>query len=125
MKPGYFDLSVTNMEVAVDFFKNVLNWKFRKMDMPYEYYTIEAGEENEYGINGGMGAVGEAELAKGPLTVLTVPVTDLDSMLEKVQSSGGKIVEQKTEIPGIGYYATCAEPGGLMFGMIQPFGEQQ
>jgi len=23
------------------------------------------------------------------------------------------------QIPGIGWYATCAEPGGLLFGMIQ------
>lgn len=23
-------------------------------------------------------------------------------------------------IPGIGWYATCAEPGGLVFGLMQP-----
>ena len=29
-------------------------------------------------------------------------------------------IEPKMPIPGIGWYATCAEPGGLVFGLIQP-----
>ncbi|MBI5636484.1 MAG: VOC family protein [Nitrospinae bacterium] len=32
---------------------------------------------------------------------------------------GGSVVEQKMVIPGIGWYATCAEPGGLKFGLLQ------
>jgi len=36
-----------------------------------------------------------------------------------LQANGGKILEPKMAIPGIGWYATCTEPGGLIFGIIE------
>ena len=46
-------------------------------------------------------------------------------MLVRVKESGGSILEPKMPIPGIGWYATCAEPGGLKFGMMQVDPEAQ
>jgi predicted enzyme related to lactoylglutathione lyase len=40
-------------------------------------------------------------------------------MIEKVKANGGSIIEKKMAIPGIGWYATCTEPGGLKFGIIE------
>ena len=34
--------------------------------------------------------------------------------------SGGRVVEAKRVIPGIGWFATCADPGGVLFGVLQP-----
>jgi uncharacterized protein len=53
------------------------------------------------------------------MTQVTVPVTGLDQVLSRVVAFGGKVVEPKTAIPGVGWYATCAEPGGLKFGVIE------
>lgn len=53
------------------------------------------------------------------MTQVTVPVCNIDDVLLLVQGSGGRIVEQKQSIPGVGWYATCAEPGGLIFGVIE------
>ncbi len=62
----------------------------------------------------------DAPLSAGrPTTQVTVPVQDLDEVLAKVERSGGRIMGAKMAIPGIGWYATCAEPGGLLFGVIQ------
>jgi predicted enzyme related to lactoylglutathione lyase len=67
-----------------------------------------------------MGAIADAPLAEGrPLTQLTMPVSDLDAAITRVREAGGRIVEPRMPIPGIGWYATCAEPGGLVFGLIQ------
>jgi len=121
MKPTYFDLTVTNLNTARCFFETVLGWQFERFPMPYEYYRIQAGPPGEPGIDGGIGATKDAPLAGGrPLTQVSIPVTDLDEVLGRVLASGGRIVEAKMPIPGIGWYATCAEPGGLMFGLIQP-----
>jgi len=123
VKPTYFDLTVTDLDAARHFFGSVLGWKFERFPMPYEYYRIQAGPPGEPGIDGGIGATKDAPLAVGrPLTQVTIPVTDLDEILRRVSASGGRIVEPKMPIPGIGWYATCAEPGGLMFGLIQPAG---
>lgn len=120
MKPTYFDLTVHDVAQAREFFQAVFNWKFERFPMPYEYYRIEAGPESEPGIDGGIGAVKDTPIAGGmPATQLTVPVTNLEDAIEKVQASGGRVVEPKLPIPGIGWYATCAEPGGLRFGIIQ------
>ena len=120
MKPTYFDLTVHDMARAKQFFEHALGWRFEKFEMPYEYYRIHAGPNSEQGIDGGMGAVRDAPLAGGrPMTQVTIPVADLDESLSRVVAAGGSIVEPRMPIPGIGGYATCAEPGGLKFGLIQ------
>ena len=120
MKPTYFDFTVSDLPVAREFFEEVLGWRFEKFPMPYEYYRIQAGPPEEPGIDGGIGAIRDAPTAEGrPLTQVTMPVDDLDAVLKRVEDANGRIVEAKMPIPGIGWYATCAEPGGLNFGLIQ------
>jgi predicted enzyme related to lactoylglutathione lyase len=121
VKPTYFDLTVEDVDRAKAFFERVLGWRFQKFDMPYEYFRIQAGPDAEPGIDGGIGAVKDAPLSGGkPMTQVTVPVANLEDVLALVVGAGGTVVEAKTPIPGIGWYATCAEPGGLKFGLIQP-----
>lgn len=120
MKPTYFDLTVHDVGRARTFFENVFGWQFERFPMPCEYYRIQAGAESEQGIDGGIGAVKDTPIAGGlPATQVTVPVANLAEIIAKVQASGGQIVEPRMPIPGIGWYATCAEPGGLRFGVIQ------
>jgi predicted enzyme related to lactoylglutathione lyase len=120
MKPTYFDLTVTDVVAARRFFEVVLGWRFERFPMPYEYYRIQAGPPGEPGIDGGMGAAKDAPVAGGrPTTIVTIPVPNLDEALARIRSSNGRIVEDKMPIRGIGWYATCAEPGGLLFGLIQ------
>jgi predicted enzyme related to lactoylglutathione lyase len=120
MKPTYFDLTVHDLGQARTFFEKVLGWRFEKFPMPYEYYRIQAGPTGEPGIDGGMGALKDAPIVEGsPLTQITVPVPNLDELLSRVEANGGQIIEARMPIPGIGWYATCAEPGGLRFGVIE------
>jgi predicted enzyme related to lactoylglutathione lyase len=120
VKPTYFDLTVSDVAQARAFFESVLGWRFEKFDMPYEYYRIQAGAESEPGIDGGMGSAKDTPLSEGrPMTQVTVPVTNLNDVLARVVANGGNIVEPRVPIPGIGWYATCAEPGGLKFGLIE------
>jgi uncharacterized protein len=120
MKPTYFDLTVRDVAQTRAFFESVLSWRFEKIDMPYEYYRVQAGPEGEPGIDGGIGSVKDAPLSEGkPMTQVTIPVANLDNTLKRVLASGGTILEQRIPIPGIGWYATCAEPGGLKFGLIE------
>jgi len=120
MKPVYFDLSVRDLDAARCFFAAALGWRFERFAMPYEYWSIQAGPADEPGIDGGMGAIADAPLAGGrPMTQFTVPVPDLDAALARVLEAGGRIAEPRMPIPGIGWYATCEEPGGLAFGLVQ------
>jgi predicted enzyme related to lactoylglutathione lyase len=120
MKPTYFDFTVTDLGKARAFFESVFGWRFERFPMPYEYYRIRAGDADEPGIDGGIGAAADtAASGGGPLAQVTIPVPDLDDFVTRVEVAGGRVIEPKMPIPGIGWYATCAEPGGLKFGMIE------
>jgi predicted enzyme related to lactoylglutathione lyase len=120
MKPTYFDFTVRDVRQAKVFFEKVLDWRFEKFEMPYEYWRIQAGPEGEAGIDGGIGGVKDTPTSGGePMTQVTVPVQNLDDVVARVIAAGGRVVEPRMPIPGIGWYATCAEPGGLKFGLIQ------
>lgn len=120
MKPTYFDLTVRDVGQARAFFEKVLGWRFEKFPMPYEYFRIQAGAAGEPGIDGGIGSIKDAPISNGrPLTQVTIPVANLDEVISLVEANGGRVIEPKMPIPGIGWYATCAEPGGLYFGIIQ------
>ena len=120
MKPTYFDFTVENLAEAKSFFEHVFQWRFEKFPMPYEYYRIQAGTEDEPGIDGGIGAIADTPTCGGkPLTQVTIPVTHIDEYIARIEESGGSVVEPKMPIPGIGWFAACAEPGGLLFGIMQ------
>jgi uncharacterized protein len=120
MKPTYFDLTVRDLGAARRFFEAALGWRFERFPMPYEYYRIQAGPADEPGIDGGIGALADTEVMGGlPNATLTVPVPDLDAALARVTQAGGSVIEPRMPIPGIGWYATCGEPGGLRFGLIE------
>jgi uncharacterized protein len=120
MKPEYFDMTVHDVDKARQFFENVFGWRFEKQPSSDEYYRIEAGPPDEPGINGGIGTVGLARISEGrPLTQVSIPVVDLEAFIAKIKENGGYVLETKLAIPGVGWYATCAEPGGLKFGLIE------
>lgn len=120
MKPQYFDFTVGDLTAARRFFEALFGWRFERFPMPYEYYRIQTGNADEPGIDGGIGAVADTRASGGrPLTQVTIPVPDLDAFVARVKANGGRVIEEKLPIPGIGWYATCAEPGGLTFGLIQ------
>lgn len=121
MRPVHFDLSVADINKVKSFFSELFGWRFEKFDMPFDYYRIFTGSTSEPGIDGGVGLIKDAPLSEGKaLTVITIEVNNIDECLKKISAFGGRIVEPKNLIPTIGWYATCAEPGGLLFGMIQP-----
>ena len=122
MKPTYFDFTVKNLADAKSFFEHVFDWKFERFPMPYEYYRIQAGPENEPGIDGGIGDIADTPTSGGnPLTQVTIPVPNLDDCIARIEEKGGTVVEPKMAIPGIGWFAACTEPGGLLFGIMQAY----
>ena len=121
LKPQYFDLTVMDVEAARRFFEACLGWRFVAFDPIPGYYRIQAGAPDEPGIDGGIGAAKDFPQSEGrSLTLMTIPVPEVDDVIGKVEQNGGRVVEAKRAIPGIGWFCTCAEPGGLLFGVLQP-----
>ncbi len=111
----HFDIPSDNQDRAQKFYQNTFGWKFDKWDGPMEYWMIRTGDDSKPGINGGM-----ARRMPGQIGMTnTIEVPSLDEYTNKIQSNGGQVLIPKMPIPGVGYYATCMDTEGNIFGMIQ------
>ena len=111
----HFDIPSDNPERTQKFYSEVFGWQFDKWDGPMEYWMIKTGENSQPGINGGM-----ARRMPGQIGMTnTIEVTSLDEYIRKIASNGGQILIPKMPIPGVGYFATCMDTEGNIFGMIQ------
>lgn len=113
----HFEVPTSDSAASRKFYENVFGWKFTKYEGPMEYWLIKTGEPGTIGIDGGLG--GAANDIKS--TVNTVGVEDIDATLRMAEANGGKVIMPKDEIPTVGYLAYVQEPGGTVFGVIQPF----
>lgn len=50
---------------------------------------------------------------------MTIPVSSVDDCIARVEEAGSKVGERKVPIPGIGWFAACTEPGGLLLGVME------
>jgi predicted enzyme related to lactoylglutathione lyase len=117
----HFEIQADDIERAKKFYENVLGWKISQMMKKEEggmdYWGVETGEG--MGINGGMYDRKTAE-EKFYLYDCTVSVEDLDKAVEAVKANGGTITRERSEIPGVGFFASAKDTEGNRFGIMQP-----
>jgi predicted enzyme related to lactoylglutathione lyase len=111
----HFELGTVEPERAAGFYSKVFGRKITKWNGPEEYWLVETGPQDKPGINGGLLRHQDAQ----PRTVNTIAVPSVDDFAEKVAANGGKVVEPKMTIPGVGYLAYCLDTEGNLFGIHQ------
>jgi len=111
----HFEINADKPERAVKFYKTVFGWDIPKWEGPVEYWLATTGKDTDPGINGAI----MPRLNK-ETTINTIDVSSVDEYAEKIKKAGGKIVQPKTVIPGIGYFAYCQDTEGNLFGIMQP-----
>jgi len=111
----HFDISAEDIERAIQFYESIFGWKFTKWEGPMEYWMISTGPQGKPGIDGGLSK------RQGPDAQVTntIEVESTDQTLEKIVRSGGKIIQPKGAIPGVGYFAQCADTEGTIFGIME------
>ncbi len=110
----HFDISALDPEKLIDFYKSIFNWKFEKWgEGEMEYWLIDTGT-GEPGINGGM-----SKRQKDNYVMITLSVDDMDKATDEIKKKGGKILFEKSPIPGVGYFAQFEDPDGNMLGLMQ------
>ena len=73
------------------------------------------GEPAEPGIDGGLAK------RQNPSDSITniIDVPSVDDFTGRIAASGGKIVQPKMAIPGVGYLVTCKDTEENMFGIME------
>jgi uncharacterized protein len=105
----HFQIPVDDVQRASAFYSKLFGWKIEKVQ-GMEYYGIDT-----YGLMGGM--LKRMQPSRQITDYFGVP--SIDESISKVERLGGKVVEPKTAIPGMGYYAVCMDTENNVFGLLE------
>jgi len=111
----HFDIYADVPDRAVKFYRSVFGWKAERYAGPMDYWLITTGPDTEPGINGGLGRRRDPS----DHTTNTVDVTSLKETEAKITAAGGKVLEPRIAIPGVGWFALCADTEGNRFGLME------
>lgn len=102
---------VADFEKARAFYTGLFGWEFEAWSENYHVFTADDG----FTI-----ALDKSEKANsGNSPRVYVEVESIESILNKTQELGGRIVTQKSEIPNIGWYALILDPEGNTVGLYE------
>jgi predicted enzyme related to lactoylglutathione lyase len=115
-RPVHFEILAEDPEKVATFYRRVLGWEIASWGQGEQsYWLVDTGPEDAPGINGG---IMHQELPQAVIN--TMEVASLADTLDKVKAAGGKIVHGPNEVTGVGMHAYCADPEGILFGLMEP-----
>jgi predicted enzyme related to lactoylglutathione lyase len=101
----HVEIPAANVEAAGRFYEALFGWKLQHI--PEMNYTMwEAGD----GSGGGFPEI-SAENPAGQVLVY-IDSEDIEADLKRVEKLGGKVLHQKSEIPGTGWFGVFQDPTG-------------
>lgn len=112
-RPTHFEIPVDEPDRAEKFYASVFGWTFQRFPGTPEYYGMATTGDSQPGINGALFQRGSAGQ-----TTLTMSVDSIEEAAANILAEGGKIVQDKTAIPNMGWFATCEDTEGNKFGLF-------
>lgn len=114
-KVVHFEINADDPLRAKKFYEDVFKWKIDKWEGPMEYWTIDAGEEEEEGIGGGLQKREQAE----DQIFNYISVSSADEYSKKIEESGGTLESPKITVPTVGYFYMFKDTEGNKLGIMQ------
>ncbi|MCK4780612.1 MAG: VOC family protein [Candidatus Lokiarchaeota archaeon] len=111
----HFEINTENPLRAKSFYEDVFDWKIEKWEGPMEYWMIEAGKEDEEGINGGLQKREEPD----DQVFNYIQVSKVDDFKNKIEQYGGTIESPKIAVPGVGYFYMFKDTEGNKLGIME------
>lgn len=102
----HVEIPAENLGKAGEFYGELFGWNIKQVPEMDDYLMWVTGD----GSGGGFMPV-SSEYPAGQVLVY-IASDDIEEDLEKVMELGGKIVREKTEIPGMGWYGVFEDPTG-------------
>ena len=114
-KIHHFEINVDDPLRAITFYEKVFSWKIEKWEGPIEYWLIEAGDEDEEGINGGL------QKREDPNDQIFnyIHVESVEEARANIEKNGGAIESPKITIPGVGYIYFFKDTEGNKLGIME------
>lgn len=122
----HFEMPYDDRDRMADFYAKAFGWKSQVMGPEMGNYVVAHTTETtadgmiqEPGrINGGFYKKPEDPMGQAPSVVIAVD--DIQVAMEKVKSSGGTVLGEPMNIPGVGTYVSFTDTEGNRVSMLQP-----
>jgi predicted enzyme related to lactoylglutathione lyase len=112
-RPSHFEIPVDDPDRAEAFYSAVFGWTFQRYPGAPQYYGMAGTGEDQPGINGAL----FQRSHDNNVTTLTMTVDSIEDALKKIEAEGGRVIQGKTPIPTMGWFATCTDTEGNRIGL--------
>jgi uncharacterized protein len=103
---------VTDLDRAQRFYEGIFGWEFRE----YMGGTMRVFGIGETHIGGLMR---RDTVAPGESPSLWFQVASLDESCARATAHGGRVVGERSEVPGVGWSIQVSDPDGNLVGLVQ------
>lgn len=121
----HFEIPAEDRKRIANFYTKVFGWKTQQLGEDMGNYVLvtttdsdENGPKKPGAINGGFFQKTDDKPAQYPSVVIAVE--DIKEHMMNVEKSGGKVLGEPMDIPGVGLYVSFFDTEGNRVGMIQP-----
>lgn len=118
-KLTHFAIHIDNMERAKTFYDQVFDWGFNSYG-PDDFLQIKSDKSENGEL---IGAMQSRKYSPVPEKLIglecSIGVENIDEIVNKVKSSGGKVLMPKTLIPYVGWIAKFLDTEGNLICAIQ------
>ena len=116
----HFEVGVDDPKRAIKFYRDVFGWQIDQWETPgappMDYWLVRTGQAPDMGIDGAL-----TPRSSYPQPVVnTISVDSVEKALARIKSAGGQVLSGKSPIPTIGWFATCKDSEGNIFGILEP-----
>ena len=126
----HFEMPAEDRRRMADFYTKVFGWKTELLGEDMGNYVLatttetdESGHPKKPGaINGGFFQKSNEKPSQHPSIVIAVD--DVKEHMKYVETSGGKVLGEPWDIPGVGLYVSFLDTEGNRVGMLQPHRRQ-
>jgi uncharacterized protein len=121
----HFEIPAEDRKRIANFYTKVFGWKIQQLGEDMGNYVLatttdsdENGPKKPGAINGGFFQKTDDKPAQYPSVVIAVE--DIKEHMMNVEKSGGKVLGEPMDIPGVGLYVSFFDTEGNRVGIIQP-----
>jgi len=114
-KVVHFEINADDPLRAKKFYEDVFNWKIEKWEGSMEYWTIDAGEEDEEGISGGLQKREQPE----DQIFNYIKVSSIDDISKKIEENGGTLASPRIAVENVGFFYMFKDTEGNKLGIMQ------
>ena len=122
----HFEMPYENSERLVKFYAQTFGWQMKKLGNEMgDYVTAATAETDKNGMVKRPGAINGGFFPKKPdwpaqFPSVVIAVEDIKQAMKNVTESGGRVLGEPMQIPGIGQYVSFTDTEGNRVSLLQP-----